>query len=110
MVEPLSRHRLVRKDLGGCWVWTGSVSRGYGHFTRNRPKIYAHRQSWIETYGPIPDGLRVCHTCDNPPCVNPEHLFLGTMAANVADRDAKGRTARGTRNGRTHERRLADLH
>jgi hypothetical protein len=54
----------------------------------------AHRAAWIKAYGPIPDGLVVCHSCDNPPCVNLDHLWLGTVADNNRDRAAKGRSAR----------------
>jgi hypothetical protein len=59
----------------------------------------AHRIAWSRVFGPIPDGLVVCHRCDNPPCVRPDHLFLGTHQDNDADRDAKGRTANGERIG-----------
>lgn len=86
----------------GCWLWTASLmqrrdSRNrdnkhrYGRFTlRNRP-ITAHRMAWILTHGEIPNGLWVLHRCDVPQCVRPDHLFLGTVADNVADMCAKGR-------------------
>lgn len=62
-------------------------------YTRGR-RFLAHRLVWEECFGPIPPGQCVCHHCDNPPCVNPEHLFLGTQADNLKDMDKKGRRAR----------------
>jgi len=64
------------------------------------PTLKAHQLSFKELVGPIPEGLGVCHTCDNPPCVRPDHLFLGTQADNLADMRAKGRQVRGEQHGR----------
>lgn len=86
-----------------CWPWTAAVNEhGYGVMRpegrRNGPAIKAHRVS-VKLDGRDPDGLYVLHRCDNPPCVNPAHLLLGTAADNAADRDSKGRGNRGERNG-----------
>lgn len=80
----------------GCWIWTFALrGDGYGAFhTRGKRQIAAHRASWLAHRGPIPDGMMVCHSCDIPSCVNPDHLFLGTAKDNANDRDRKGRTAR----------------
>lgn len=76
-----------------CWLWTGShLTSGYGTFYRpNGKRTTAHRVSWEDEHGPIPDGQLVLHHCDNPPCVRPDHLFLGTAADNMADMRVKGR-------------------
>lgn len=87
------RHVDRRRD-DECWVWIGGhFPDGYGCFQENGAKR-AHRISWSIANGPVPDGASVLHRCDNPGCVNPSHLFLGTHADNMADKVAKGRQAR----------------
>lgn len=88
----------VEKPSGdGCWVWTGCrVKKGYGIVRLDRSERMAsvHRVSWALHNGPIPDGLLVLHRCDNPPCVNPDHLFLGTHTDNMKDMVRKGRQSK----------------
>jgi hypothetical protein len=87
-----------------CWEWRGCRNRlgGYGRLSIDGQRVLAHRVAWEMEQGPVPDGIRVLHRCDNPPCVRPDHLFLGTQADNIADMRAKGREAgrKGNRNGR----------
>lgn len=90
-----------RSKNNSCWVWMAAKDDdGYGKFRLGREQ-FAHRAQWILTNGPIPKGKCVCHTCDNPPCVNPSHLFIGTQIQNIKDRELKNRggAAPGSKNG-----------
>lgn len=89
----------VVKEPNGCWIWTGACSKGYGQFSIRGKHIYAHRFSWLLAHSEIPNGMSVLHTCDNPACVNSEHLWLGTHNDNMADMVRKGRQATGRRGG-----------
>lgn len=80
----------------GCWLWTGGVNPdGYGTCSRtHRGTNLAHRYSYAIHHGPIPRGMCVCHACDVPSCVNPNHLFLGSNVVNTSDKTTKGRQAK----------------
>lgn len=93
----------AKGEGGECWIWKGHKrAQGYGEAyfgsKPNRERVLAHRLAYEVMVGP-PGEYLVCHHCDNPPCVNPAHLFLGTLMDNMADRNRKGRQARGERNG-----------
>lgn len=94
MLTPKQTERFWSKveKTASCWLWTACLNpNGYGHLRVDKADWAAHRLSWEIHRGPIPDGLWVLHHCDNPPCINPAHLFLGTCRDNHADMIAKGR-------------------
>ena len=87
--------KVDRRGPDECWEWlAGRSGDGYGALDINGRACSVHRLSWEIHYGDIPDGLCICHHCDNPLCVNPIHLFAGTHSENIADRDRKGRNVK----------------
>ena len=84
--------KYIPEPNSGCWLWTASVNGdGYGQFFVGK-KVLAHRASWSMVYGDIPESTCVLHHCDQPSCVNPDHLFLGSKKDNSHDMMKKGRT------------------
>ena len=98
--RPLAERLWEKTDkAGSCWIWVGTTNRdGYGNIgIDNKKTALTHRVAWMVTHGPIPVDLCVLHRCDNPRCVNPDHLFLGTQADNMRDMMLKGRSRKGRR-------------
>lgn len=100
-------------ESSGCWEWTASRTPfGYGKFSvggKHGGWMNAMRAAWLVWVGPIPDGMCVCHKCDNPSCINPEHLFAGSAADNMHDMYGKSRNAKKNHNGRRNPRFGATL-
>lgn len=94
-LQKLERRLWAKIDKGApeeCWEWTARRNAdGYGQFYLEGKLALAHRMAWWLIHSSIPESICVLHTCDNPPCCNPNHLFLGTKADNAEDRDGKGR-------------------
>lgn len=96
--------KVNKRASNGCWGWTAGLTHyGYGQFSLYRllgyTPITAHRLSYIIHKGRIPEGLVICHKCDNRKCINPDHLFLGTQADNIEDMHKKGRASGGSSPG-----------
>ena len=109
--KPFFTRCLIDPDTG-CWNWTsGKDAGGYGGLTVNRKSWKAHRYSWFLVNGPIPKGMCICHHCDNPSCINPQHLWIGTNEENIQDRNIKGRQAKGhkNRNARLNEFQIREI-
>lgn len=90
--------KVDRRGPDDCWEWKYPESRGYGRFRWKGKRTGAHRVAYEIANGPIPEGMVVCHRCDNPMCCNPDHLFVGTDADNMRDKASKGRACKGSKN------------
>lgn len=115
LMSPEARFWANVQKTESCWVWTGPKGAGgeYGMLTtgtrgkESYRRVLAHRLSWTLHFGEIPEGLVICHHCDNPPCVRPDHLFIGTQEDNVRDMWRKGRGRTGRHDAFVHTRRVS---
>lgn len=98
--------RVQRGAPDECWPWDKVGGNGYGFTWHEGKYVGAHRAAYELARGSIPEGMQVCHSCDNPLCCNPAHLWLGTNSDNVADRDAKGRQCKGEARSRVVPKKL----
>lgn len=87
--------KIMPEPNSGCWLWMASINKGYGHLRYKNKIVLAHRLAYELYKGPIPKNTCVCHKCDTPSCVNPDHLFLGSKKDNTNDMLSKNRQARG---------------
>jgi hypothetical protein len=95
----------------GCWLWTGAIaSNGYGRFKVDGKPVVASRFAWSMANGEIPTGMLVCHKCDTPSCVNPNHLFIGSHQDNMDDRERKGRISLGAKHAASFSTRATGEH
>ena len=104
--EKTAKKLLANTDCSGdCWEWQGAKNKGYGVIEHQGKAYRTHRLSYEWFIEHIPEGMSVCHKCDNPACIRPDHLFVGTQQDNMDDMKAKGRGAncihKGTKNGRS---------
>lgn len=103
-LKPYLFDNSIPEPNSGCWLWERAVqSDGYGNVLVKKKNILAHRMAYELAFScKIPDDIEVCHTCDTPQCINPDHLFLGSHSDNMKDRSHKGRWSNGNRKGSEH--------
>lgn len=97
--EKIERN-ITRIPESGCWIWMSTIEKsGYGRVCSGKKPFYAHRVSYEQKHGPIPNGMMALHHCDVKCCVNPDHIFVGTQQDNMTDKVRKNRQAKGINHG-----------